>query len=249
MRLTDHFPSAGDVLFRWRSYLPLVLLPLFAAGFIGAHYPHDSHTEGLTWEIGCWLVAMAGVALRIWTVGTAPAGTSGRNTRAQKAAVLNTTGPYSVLRHPLYAANYLIALGLACFPRAWAVPIIVSLAALLYYERIAAREEEYLEQKFGDAFRRWASITPALVPVLDRYRRPALPFRWRRALGREFHAIGLVSSAFFLLDVAEDLVVTGRLVIDPVWTTIGLAGLGTFVLGWTAKKLAWRRRALSRSIG
>src|SRR5262245_50441523 len=190
---------------------------------------------------------MAGIALRVFTVGTAPAGTSGRNTSAQKAAVLNTTGPYSVLRHPLYAANYLIALGLAGFARAWALPIIVSLATLLYYERIAAREEEYLDQKFGEEFRRWASVTPALVPAFGLYRPPALPFQWRRALGREFHALGFVSIAFFVLDVAEDYVVTGQLVLDPVWTTVCLAGVGTFVVGWTVKKLQWRRQGASRS--
>ena len=59
-----------------------------------------------------------------------------------------------MVRHPLYLANYVIALGLSCFSRAWYLPVIVSLAGLLYYERIAAREEQFLEARFGDAFRR-----------------------------------------------------------------------------------------------
>ena len=35
VRLADHFSATGDVLFRWRSYLPLVLVPLFLVSFIG----------------------------------------------------------------------------------------------------------------------------------------------------------------------------------------------------------------------
>ena len=142
MRLADRLSATGDVLFRWRSWLPLLLLPLFLASFPGLGYPGGSHRLDLVWELACFSVAALGIAGRLLTSGTAPRGTSGRNTREQKAAALNTTGPYSVVRHPLYLGNYLIGLGLSLFTRTWFLPVIVSLAALLYYERIAAREKQ-----------------------------------------------------------------------------------------------------------
>ena len=236
MKLADHFPHAGSFLFRWRSYLPLALLPLFLASFLGLRYPFESHAVDLGWEIGCFLIAAAGLAIRIFTIGCSPRGTSGRNTREQKADTLNTTGAYSVVRHPLYVGNCLIALGLSAFSRAWFLPIIVTLAGALYYERIAAREEQFLEAKFGDEFRRWASTVPAVLPAFRNYRPPALPFQWRVALAQEFYAVSLLTAALFVLDLVEDYVVNGRLMLDPLWTTLFLAGVIFFVVMRTLKK-------------
>jgi len=239
VKLVEQLGETGDVLFRWRSWLPLLLLPPFLASFSGLASPLGSHAADLCWEVFCFAVSMLGLALRVLTVGTAPRGTSGRNTGAQKATVLNTTGPYSVLRHPLYVANYLIALGMALFTRTWFLPVIVSLATLLYYERIAAREEAFLESRFGDAFRQWAARVPAAWPRLSAWRPAALPFSWPRALGREFYAISEIAVAFFVLDILEDWTVTRHLELDPVWTTVAAAGSVFFVVMRIRKK---RRR-------
>lgn len=241
MRLADRFSATGDIFFRWRSWLPLLLLPLFLASFAHQTYPFGSHRLDLAWELACFGVSALGMAARLLTVGTAPRGTSGRNTRSQKAASLNTTGPYSVVRHPLYVANYLIALGMALFTRTWFLPIIVSLAALLYYERIAAREEQFLEARFGDAFRRWATRVPAAVPRPGTWQPPAQPFSWARALDREFYAIGEIAVGFFVLDVLEDWSVHHALSFDPVWTLVATAGGLFFVTMWLRKKLGRRR--------
>jgi protein-S-isoprenylcysteine O-methyltransferase Ste14 len=243
VKLVEQLGVTGDLLFRWRSWLPLLLVPLFLASFTGLAYPLGSHRLDLLWELTCFGVSALGLALRLATVGTAPRGTSGRNTRAQKAAVLNTTGPYSVVRHPLYLANYLIALGMSLFTRTWFLPLIVSLVTLLYYERIAAREEAFLEGRFGEAFRQWAARVPAAIPRPSAWRPAALPFSWKRALGREFYAIGEVTVAFFVLDVLEDWAVHGHPTLDPLWTMVAVAGTVFFVVMRTRKK---RRPVTSR---
>jgi protein-S-isoprenylcysteine O-methyltransferase Ste14 len=240
MRLTDRMSATGDVLFRWRSWLPLLLLPIFLATFTGASYPRGSHRLDLLWEGSCLLVSVMGMAVRVFTAGTAPRGTSGRNTRAQKAALLSTTGAYSLVRHPLYLGNFLIALGMSLFSRTWFLPLIVSLAALLYYERIAAREEQFLDAQFGEAFRAWAARVPAVVPHLRGWQPPALPFSWARALDREFYAIAEIAVAFFVLDILEDWSVEHRFELDPVWTTVAIAGALFFAVMWSRKKLGRR---------
>jgi protein-S-isoprenylcysteine O-methyltransferase Ste14 len=240
MKLTDRLSATGDVLFRWRSWLPLLLLPLFLATFPGATYPRGSHQLDLLWELGCLVVSGLGLALRVFTAGTAPRGASGRNTRAQKAATLSTTGVYSLIRHPLYLGNSLIALGMSLFSRTWFLPLIVSLAALLYYERIAAREEQFLESRFGETFRAWAARVPAVVPRLRGWQPPALPFSWARALDREFYAIVEIAMAFFVLDLLEDWAVTHQLELDPVWTVLAVAAALFFAVMWTRKKLGYR---------
>ena len=96
----------------------------------------------------------------------------------------------------------------------------MALASLLYHERIASREERFLEEQFGDEFRRWAEVVPAMVPAFGRYVPPASAFWWRRVLGREFHALFVIGASFFVLDVARRLFATGRLSFDLFWTAV-----------------------------
>ena len=132
-------------------------------------------------------------------VGTAPPGTSERSTTSPRASRLRTTGLYSVVRHPLYLGNTLTAVGLACFTTTWYVPgRSSSLLAMLYHERIAAREEVFLEERFGDEFVRWADRVPAILPRPSGYVRGETPFLWRRVAGREFHGLFVIGAALFV---------------------------------------------------
>jgi protein-S-isoprenylcysteine O-methyltransferase Ste14 len=223
MKLADHFSHSGRTLFRWRSYLPLVLLPLVAFSLRDAGYPFGSHAWDQVRELGCLLLSLAGLAVRIYTIGTAPEGTSERSTVDPRASELNRTGIYSVVRHPLYIGNTLVALGLALVPGPWYLAVIVLLASLLYHERIAAHEEAFLETKFGDLFRDWADRVPAMIPDFRHVQRSSNPFRWRSVLGREFHGLFVIGAGFFVLDLLHDRAVTGTWQPDPVWTWLCLA--------------------------
>ena len=220
MKVLDHLSHSGDFLFRWRSYFPLLLLPAFALALADSPLGGEPGVWARAWQMGCLLVSLAGLALRVLTIGTAPAGASGRSTTGPQASVLTTTGTYSVVRHPLYLANSLIALGLACFPGVWFLPVIIVLGSLLYHERIAAREERFLEERFGGEFRRWADVVPALLPSLAHYQPPASAFRWRRVLGREFHALFVIGAGFFVMDVGRRVLLGGRWSFDPFWTAV-----------------------------
>jgi hypothetical protein len=180
-------------------------------------YPGDSHALDLARELSALGIALAGFALRVATVGFVPKGTSGRGTRRLKAHELNTTGIYSVVRHPLYLANFLIFLGfLVALAHAW---LLVSSAALywLYYERIILAEEGFLRARHGTDYQVWAATTPALVPRLSRWRRPALPFCWRSALRREYATLYMLVSTFAVIELAGDYRVRGCVVLDPFW--------------------------------
>lgn len=232
----------GDFLFRWRSYLPLLLVPLVVAAVERFQHPIRSHIGDLAWEALCVAVALAGVAMRAVTVGFAAPGTSGRNTRQQKARTLNTTGPYSIVRHPLYVANAVIVLGLALFPHTWLAPPAVAVLTLAYYACIARREEAFLHERFGAEFDAWAARVPAVVPAPRRWRRPDRRFDWRVVARREFYALGLVLVVPLLLDVVEDRHETGGLQLDPVWTAVAGVGAGLFGALRLAKKRAAARR-------
>ena len=233
--------SVGDALFRWRSYLPLGLLPLVGLSILRAPYPFGTEAADRAWEACCVGLSLAGMALRIWTVGVAAHGTSGRNTREQKAESLNTTGPYSLIRHPLYLANGIIVMGLALFSHTWLLPPAVAALTLLYYSLIAWREEDFLRARFGRMWEEWAERVPRLWPAFGHFVPAARPWRWREALRREYHGLTLVLVLPFLLDVTEDLHETGAFDLDPVWTVTAAIGLVFYV---TVRLLAKRTRLL-----
>jgi protein-S-isoprenylcysteine O-methyltransferase Ste14 len=234
---------AGDFFFRWRSYLPLLLLPLVLVAISESHYPFGSHRTDLVWEGACVLLALAGFTIRVYTIGVAPPGTSGRNTRAQKATVLSTTGPYSVVRHPLYLANAIIVLGLALFTHAWITPPAVAALTLAYYACIAQREEAYLRERFPVEFEAWARRVPAIWPTRVRWVPAAYPFQLRAVLRREFYGLAVILIAPCFLDILEDLHTTGEFDLDPVWTATAIVGALSFAVLRFLKK---RTSVLSR---
>ena len=134
-----------------------------------------------------------------------PPGTSERSTTNPRASELRTSGVYSLVRHPLYVANGLMALGLALFPGVWYLPIILVTATLLYYERIAAREEAFLLERFGGTFEAWAAQVPRALPVLRALcRRSTRAFSWKKVLRHEFHGLLVIAAGAFVLDAFQE---------------------------------------------
>lgn len=225
MQLRDQLAATGERLFRGRSYLPLLLVPLFVASFIGTAHraPYGAGREAL-----CLAVSLAGLLIRIYVVSTAPRGTSERSTTSIRAATINTSGAYSVVRHPLYVANYLIALGISMMSPAWLYPVTMTFATVIYYERIAIAEERFLAATFGASFEEWAARVPAVIPRGFKGFVP-LPFNWGRAPG-ELHALMVVATGFFVADVMEDSVARGRLSMDADAPIVLLAAAIPFAI-------------------
>jgi protein-S-isoprenylcysteine O-methyltransferase Ste14 len=244
MRLVDHFEALGTQLFRRRGTLPtLIMVPVVLAALADFGYPRGSHAADLGWEVACFLVSLLGLALRVVVSGTVPEGTSGRNTK-QRADELNTTGVYSVVRHPLYLANFIIGMGVSLQVRVWYLPVIVGLLTWLYYERVIVAEEAFLEKRFGDRFRTWANAVPIAIPRWRGYTPSQLPFSLPAAVRREFYGFCMLIVVFFMLDILEDLVQERRLKIDPFWTSlVVVAVVGFFVL----RTLKHRTNLLRRS--
>ncbi|MGH2626866.1 MAG: methyltransferase family protein, partial [Anaerolineales bacterium] len=203
---------------RRRGFVPLLLLPgLLLAALDRFRYPASGHRPDLLWEGMCLALSLLGLGVRVATVGFAPPGTSGRNRHAHVAAALNTTGMYSLVRHPLYLGNYLMWLGVAMLPRVWWAPVLVSLAFCLYYERIMFAEEEFLRRKFGATFMAWAARTPAMIPRRRQWQPPSRAFSARTVLQREYSGLLALVSSFTALELAGDFAYTGELALDPVW--------------------------------
>ena len=205
MALIQSMEATGAKLFKYRGQIPVLIfaLSLPLLWFTNSRiYVWD--TWGSPLMVACTICAaalsLAGLALRAYTVCTTPKGTSGRNTAKQVADHLNTKGIYSVVRHPLYLANYLIWAGLLVFTMNVCAFLLVSLVYWIYYERIMMAEEAFLRGKYGDEFEQWAAKVPAFIPKWSLYEGGMLDFSWKTFIRREYATIMSVLVSYTVLD-------------------------------------------------
>lgn len=227
MALRETYKRQGAFLFRWRSYLPLLIGPLLILVFLDSQYTQRLFGEAWdnVWEGFCIFVSLAGFVVRCLVAGYVPEGTSGRNTQAQAAAVLNMKGMYSIVRNPLYLGNYLLVLGLLLFTQVWWFVLLGTAIFWVYYERIIFAEEEFLREKFGETFTVWASKTPVFIPRFKNWQRAELHYSWKTVLRREYSSLFAVISAFSALGLCTDLLIERDPSPDLFWFVFFGAGL------------------------
>jgi 4-amino-4-deoxy-L-arabinose transferase-like glycosyltransferase/protein-S-isoprenylcysteine O-methyltransferase Ste14/membrane-associated phospholipid phosphatase len=172
----------------------------------------------LEWEAGAFALALLGLAFRLYTIGITAGG-------GHPTGRLDTTGPYSIVRHPLYFANLLIALGLSVFPHEWVGPVVVMVVAAVYYGRKVREDEARLHARFGTEFEQWASAVPAILPRLSGYLPSGRRFDVRFIGQREYIWAAMIFVIPFFLDLVEDFLETDDLVFDPVWAGVAVLGM------------------------
>ena len=78
----------------------------------------------------------------------------------QPVAAIVTSGIFSSTRNPLYQSQGLLLLALAVgFASDWAVLSVIPWAVAMH-TGVVLREERYLEQKFGEEYRRYMAHVP-----------------------------------------------------------------------------------------
>lgn len=165
--------------------------------------PFEDAQANQAWFWVSLAVALIGAMIRVITSGHAAFGTSGKKKKQAEAEELNTTGPYSLVRNPLYVGRIVNFTGLAMLTGSWVYGALVFLLSFLVYERIATYEEEFLRGKFGEEHARWAADVPFLLPRMHGYVPPKYPFWWRRMIWREYKKFFQLASALVLYDLAR----------------------------------------------
>jgi protein-S-isoprenylcysteine O-methyltransferase Ste14 len=211
MALLEEFEAQGLWLFRYRSTLPLVLLLAGLSLFLYGKISHCiSFIEGSSLEIYfnylCLIVSLFGLFIRVFTVGHTPKNTSGRNTAEQLADSLNTSGAYSLLRHPLYLGNFFMWLGPAMLTGNWWFIAVFCFIYWVYYERIMFAEEQFLRSKFSSIYTDWAKNIPAFIPNFKNYKKSNISFSWKKVLKKEKNGLVATFMIFSLFDICGNLV-------------------------------------------
>jgi len=235
LTLEEEFIRSGGWLFKRRSYLPLLLAAVFAAGILLDNRA-AAGPAGPARLAACLAAAALGLSVRIFTIGYSPAGTAGRNTEGQVAEVLNSTGIYSSVRHPLYLGNFLMWLGVSLYSGIWWIVLVTVLAFALYYERIMFAEEEFLRARFGEDFEDWARRTPAFIPSFRKWKKPPLPFSARSVLQKEYSGFFSMVCSFTFVDILLNVAAGLGPAPGPFWRVGFAAGLAVYVVLRTLKR-------------
>jgi protein-S-isoprenylcysteine O-methyltransferase Ste14 len=152
----------GGWLFRHRTAIPvpfalaLLLLSLGEAPF--------------SWTlVGAGTVlTLAGEAIRLWAVHHI--GVISR-TRSDRLGPLVDSGPFALVRNPLYIGNILLWVGFAITARLlWFAPIVLLLLAFEYHA-IVQWEEQLLLSRIGDPYRAYMTRVGRWIPRFGTRRR------------------------------------------------------------------------------
>jgi protein-S-isoprenylcysteine O-methyltransferase Ste14 len=147
----------GGWLFRHRTSLPLPAAIAILTLRLGEAPPSAP-------LLGAGIaITIVGELIRLW--GVHHIGAISR-TRSERLGPLVASGPFALLRNPLYVGNIALWVGFALTARlVWLAPVVLVLLGLEYHA-IVRWEETLLESRLGQAYRDYAARVPRWVPVL-----------------------------------------------------------------------------------
>jgi protein-S-isoprenylcysteine O-methyltransferase Ste14 len=202
MQLIDKMHQEGNTLFKYRGQFPIILFCI-AIPVIGqtSYYMLLNEIALSFIQYIAILISTIGILFRYYIIITTPIGTSGRNRSKQIAASLNTTGAYSLVRHPLYVANYLIWIGISLYSVSLLFCVCTTALFMLQYERIILAEEKFLSQSFGLKFRDFCNQIPIFIPSITNYKQPIYYFSIKKIIRREYISTIITIISFVYIDI------------------------------------------------
>lgn len=235
MPIVEELENKGQWLFRWRSFIPLIVIP--PAFYVTYAFEPAVDPWNPIWLLSCVSISLLGQIIRAFTIGYVPKGTSGRNTsEGQVALTLNTKGMYGYVRHPLYLGNFFMWLGILMYSGSIILTIAISLFYWIYYTMIAMAEERYLRGKFGDAYIEWAVGRPPFIPRTFKWQSPGVFFSLKNVLKREYNGAYVLFVSFAALDFLYHLR-EGEQTLSPyMQTALTIGSVAFLVLRFMKKR-------------
>lgn len=155
----DTTTRLGGWLFRHRTSLPLPAAIAILTLRLGEAPP-----SALLVGTGI-AITLVGELIRLW--GVHHIGAISR-TRSERLGPLVASGPFALLRNPLYVGNIALWVGFALTARlVWLAPVVLVLLGLEYHA-IVRWEETLLESRLGQPYRDYAARVPRWIPLFNR---------------------------------------------------------------------------------
>lgn len=220
MALQEELEKQGNILFKYRGILPVIILIVGLGVFAYSKYSAEPLSNNFVTRNIVFIaigISIFGQIIRAYAVGYTPKNTSGRNTEDQIADTVNKTGIYSTVRHPLYVGNFFMWLGISVLTlNIWFIVAFI-LFYMIYYERIMFAEEQFLRKKFGEIYLNWAAETPAFIPSFKNWKKPALTFCWKKVLHKEKNGFLAIFVVIFIFKTVEIYIEKNIYIIEDTW--------------------------------
>ena len=151
---------------RLSHYLPLAVgIYLVAAPHVPIGVLNDRFASLSLWLVQLGLaLTVAGIAFAIWARMWIVDNWSSDVTLKRDHELI-VTGPYALVRHPIYTGILLALLGTALAVGEWRALLGVAIAAGAYWRKLTI-EEAVMRRQFGEAYARYAARVPALIPFV-----------------------------------------------------------------------------------
>ena len=157
---------------------------------------------------------IVGLLIRLWSNGY-----------AIKNDKLTTSGPYAFVRNPLYLGTFLIAIGFAIVLKTGWVGVAFIAALAFIYHKTINDEQVMLTAKFGDAYRKYISKVPAMVPSLIPYPEgEKWPFNLQRLIdSKEHKPVFWVIVLLIIFHLKSRLLLEHKAMTTKSWILVGFA--------------------------
>ncbi len=136
------------------------------------------------------IIASVGALLRLWAAG-----------HIDKGKALATEGPYALTRNPLYLGSFFMALGVILAGQVYWLLLPFGAFYLLVYYPVMKREEQELQQGYGEAFLQYARRVPMFFPNFNGASLRSSAFLWSRVIRNREHRtlMGLALTEIILI--------------------------------------------------
>jgi protein-S-isoprenylcysteine O-methyltransferase Ste14 len=173
----------GNFLFNYRN----VLLPVFFL-LILVPSPTLMQNPTLALVIG-FGISISGQLIRFITIGLKYIIRGGKD-RKVYAKDLVTTGIFSHCRNPLYVGNILVSVGMGVASNSVLFFYTITPVIIFVYIAIVAAEENFLRNKFGEAYDRYTQDVNRWLPNLKGIGKTFSEhrFAWKRVILKEYNS-------------------------------------------------------------
>lgn len=146
----------GEIMKKWKSFL--IRRRVFLGWLFGLAFLLLANPPSLLFLVLGLEIVLCGEALRIWATGY-----------LYKEEFLAVNGPFAYTRNPLYLGSFIIGFGFCLAAQSLNIFIVYLILFLFIYRISIKREEDTLQQKFGQEFVLYKERVPRIFPSMTPY--------------------------------------------------------------------------------